>query len=67
MPLDDNAPDRLITRAELCLQLGIAPRTLDAWQRRGLAPPAVHITRRVVRYRQADVDAWIAGHRGAAA
>ncbi|MBX3024434.1 AlpA family phage regulatory protein [bacterium] len=56
-----------MSRAELCLTLGIAPRTLDAWQRRGIAPPAVHLTARCVRYRLADVRAWLAARQGAAA
>jgi len=38
--------------------LGVTRRTLEDWRRLGTGPPWVRMTRRSVRYRRADVDAW---------
>ena len=63
---DTDSDDRLLTRAELCQRLGVASRTLEEWTRRGYGPPLIHLTARVVRYRLADVRAWLADRERAA-
>jgi hypothetical protein len=41
---------------------GIEPRTLRLWRRnRGL--PFLKLTKKVIRYRKADVDGWLDQHR----
>jgi len=38
--------------------LGMQPQTLDAWRCRGCGPRFVKLGR-AVRYRRADLDAWV--------
>ena len=51
--------------AWVCNYLGsIKPRTLRLWRRkRGL--PHIKITPKVIRYRKADIDAWLESNRQA--
>lgn len=44
-------------------ELGIAPATLAAWRSRGTGPAFVKLGARLVRYRRADLSAYIASHR----
>jgi len=51
----------LLTDQQLAAELAIEPRTLRLWRNtRGL--PHLKLTSRVVRYRRADVDGWLARH-----
>jgi hypothetical protein len=43
---------------------GITPRTLRLW-RRTLGLPYLKLTKKVIRYRPADVDGWLAARRQA--
>ena len=43
---------------EAAWYLGVDVQTLYAWRSRGGGPPA-HQVRGVVRYRRADLDAWM--------
>jgi excisionase family DNA binding protein len=57
--------DRLMTMAEVSELLGIPVSTLYGWRHRGEGPAGYRIGRRV-RYRRAEVEAWIearADHR----
>ena len=54
-------PPDLLTVAELADHLGVKPSTVYHWRVRGYGPTAVKISGRV-RYRLADVDAWVAEH-----
>jgi excisionase family DNA binding protein len=49
----------LLTRANLCEQLQISLRTLSRMVATGELPPPIHIGR-CVRFRQADIEEWIA-------
>ena len=40
--------------------LGLKPRTVDTWRVTGEGPPFVRIGR-VVRYRQSDIETFLAG------
>jgi predicted DNA-binding transcriptional regulator AlpA len=51
--------DRLVSEAETAALLGIAPRTLQEWRRKGAGPAFIRLTGRSIRYRQADVLAWV--------
>ncbi|NLF73609.1 MAG: helix-turn-helix domain-containing protein [Candidatus Anammoximicrobium sp.] len=53
----------LLTTAQAAELCGIGERTLWAWSRSGLAPAPVKIgygLRPMVRFRRADITAWIA-------
>jgi excisionase family DNA binding protein len=52
------AEDQWLTIYELASELQIPVKSLRAWRLRGTGPTAVKIGRHV-RYRRADVDAWI--------
>ncbi len=52
----------VLTDEQLAAELAVEPRTLRLWRHcRGL--PFVKITPRVIRYRRADIDAWLARRR----
>lgn len=38
--------------------LGLQPRTLQEWRRRGGGPPYVRISQRCIRYRDQDLAEW---------
>lgn len=48
-----------LSLSEAADYLGLADHTLYIWRSKGLGPVAIKIGGRV-RYRQADLDAWIA-------
>jgi predicted DNA-binding transcriptional regulator AlpA len=50
----------LLTELAVARQLGVQKRTLAGWRRAGSGPPWVRLTAMDVRYRQEDVDAWVA-------
>jgi excisionase family DNA binding protein len=54
------APERLMTLAELSELLGVPISTLYAWRCRGEGPAGYRIGRHV-RYRRSVVEAWIEG------
>lgn len=50
--------DRLLTLEEVARYLQVPVKTLYDWRHRGLGPRGLRVGR-YVRYRQADVDAWL--------
>jgi predicted DNA-binding transcriptional regulator AlpA len=52
---------RLLTAAEFAQQTGLSVETLAQWRSQGKGPPYVKISRNSVRYRQSDLDGWVAG------
>jgi len=50
----------LIDTEELARRLGITKYGLRVWRREGKGPPFIKLSERVVRYEEADVEAWIA-------
>jgi excisionase family DNA binding protein len=54
------APSRLLSTVEVAEQTGLSVETLAQWrsQRKGI--PYVKISRNCVRYRQSDLDGWLA-------
>lgn len=56
IPSDPNA---LLFPIEAGYLLGVERRTLDGWRHRGGGPPFVRISARAIRYRRADLLAWI--------
>ncbi len=54
------APDRLLTVAELAEYLGVPVATVYAWRYRREGPPGFRVGK-YVRYRWQDVQEWIQG------
>lgn len=64
-PLPDEAATQLpglLTPDTLAETLGVSTKTLDRWRRGGEGPAFVQVGASV-RYRDTDVDAWIAANR----
>jgi len=53
--------DDLVDVHELARVLGVSGRGVEERHRRGQLPPAV--LRSPLRWRRADIEAWIEGHR----
>lgn len=53
------SPEELLSPVELAETLGLSVRTIYNWRVRDFGPPGVKVGRHV-RYRKADVDAWLA-------
>ena len=48
----------LIDEKQLCADLGISPVTATKWRAKAAGPPFIKVGR-LVRYRRADVEAWL--------
>ncbi len=59
---DLSALDELLTTADVAGRLGCPPRTLEQWRYLGRGPAYVRVGAHV-RYRAADVSAWLHEHR----
>lgn len=53
-------PDPLMTQRQTADYLGKVERTLERWRRDGVGPRYLRVGR-TIRYRRADVDAWLNG------
>lgn len=53
-------PTVLLTEQAASKRLAVEARTLQQWRVTGSGPPFVRVSRRCVRYRISDLDAWIA-------
>lgn len=49
-----------LTTPEAAVVIGYSPRTLEDMRQRGDGPPYIRLSAGRVRYRRADVDAWLA-------
>jgi predicted DNA-binding transcriptional regulator AlpA len=58
-PQNDNTPTDLLDEKRLCAELAISPITATKWRARNAGPPFIKVGR-LVRYRRADVEAWLA-------
>ena len=52
----------LITPEAAARRLAVKMTTLERWRRAGVGPRCVRIGRKVIRYRAADLERWIAKH-----
>lgn len=57
-----DSSERLLSRDEVEVKYGVTRRYLELAAWRGDGPPMVKLSRRMVRYRQADIEAWVAAH-----
>jgi len=55
--------DRLLSRDDVADRFGISRRWLELAAHKGEGPPMVKISRRMVRYRAADIEAWLQARR----
>lgn len=55
--------DDLLPQKRVAAMLSVSPRALEAWRMRGDGPPFFRISKRCVRYRRHDVEAWLASRR----
>lgn len=53
-------PDPLLSEEQTAAYLGVTPRTLAVWRCMGRYNLPYVKTGRLVRYKQSDLDAWIA-------
>ncbi len=53
-------PSELLTPDEVAKQMGLSIETLAQWRSQGKGPMYVKISRNCVRYRQSDLDGWVA-------
>lgn len=52
----------ILTEGQLATEIGVMPRTLRLWRHtRGL--PHIKLTSKIIRYRRADIDAWLERNR----
>jgi excisionase family DNA binding protein len=56
--------NRLGETPQVSCYLGVPLKTLYAWRQRGYGPPAIKVGRHL-RYRWADVEAWLDAHTDA--
>lgn len=52
--------DGLLDTRQAAELLGLRPSTLEQWRWQGRGPEHVRLSRRAVRYRREDLDAYIA-------
>lgn len=55
-PID--ADKALLTTPQVAARLGVKPPTLESWRYKGEGPKWIQVGR-LVRYRTADIDAWV--------
>lgn len=51
--------EQLMTAAEVARLLNVAPATLYAWRCRNKGPRSTKLPSGSIRYRRADVEAWL--------
>lgn len=63
MPITNNSelssPSALMDERSLSCLLGVSVRTVQAWRVKGGGPVFLKFNNRLVRYRKADVEAWL--------
>ncbi len=53
----------LLTIEEVAEHLGVPRQRLYSWRHEGKGPPVIQLEGRLLRYRQADLDAWLDSQR----
>lgn len=54
-----NDGERLLSRREVESRFGLSIRFLEACAIRGEGPPMIRVSSRMVRYRAAEIEAWL--------
>lgn len=53
--------EQFVSRRMVAARIGVCVRTLERWEKQGIGPAPVRVGPRLVRYRAAEVEAWLAG------
>ena len=53
---------QLLSRDQIEAEYGLTRRWLELAAHQGQGPPMLRLSRRMVRYRRADFEAWLAAH-----
>jgi hypothetical protein len=53
------AGDELVTESRAAEIFGVSLRTLQGWRRNGTGPEFIRLSCRSIRYRRADLVAWV--------
>lgn len=56
--------DNLLSDVEVAARLGLAINTIRNWRAARAGPKFVRLGKRAIRYRQSDIEAFIAGGEG---
>jgi len=54
----DQAPEYMKPK-QAAAYLGLSVQQLELWRWRAEGPPYLRVTSRIIRYRRADLDAWM--------
>jgi predicted DNA-binding transcriptional regulator AlpA len=57
-----SAGSRLLTEHEVAARLNVAVVTLQGWRPQQKGPPFIRLETRLIRYREVDLETWIASH-----
>lgn len=52
-------PETLLTADQVAEMLGLCSATLAGWRFRGFGPAHVRLSKRAVRYRLSEIEAWL--------
>ncbi|WP_043615260.1 helix-turn-helix transcriptional regulator [Nonomuraea candida] len=55
------AEHTLLSRSVVAERCGISVRTLERWAELGIGPRPIRLGPRLIRYRDAEVEAWLNG------
>jgi len=62
---EDFKANQFVTESGAAALLGVSHMTLRRMDERGEGPPRLKLSDRMVRYRLADIEAWVAEQTGA--
>jgi predicted DNA-binding transcriptional regulator AlpA len=57
------AADRLVTRKEIAEIYQVGTHAVHTWDKKGILPPPIRLTRKTLRYRLSEVRAALEGRR----
>ena len=59
----DTTTSDMLNQREAAKLIGVSPFTMNGWRHRRTGPPFIRISSRCVKYRRADVLAWLEARR----
>jgi hypothetical protein len=59
----DLSDERLLSPLQAAQRLNLRPTTLKSWRLKNWGPSYIVISRQCVRYRESDLNTWLASHR----
>lgn len=57
--MNDTKLEKLLTANQIAKKFNIKANALAIWRHKGIGPKYLKLSRRAVRYRRSDVDAWL--------